>query len=114
MFFVEKELMTDPKARNLTWHQGELAPEVRRKAYGHGAALVWLTGLPGSGKSTIANRVEKVLVERSVFACVLDGDNVRHGLCSDLGFSREDRAENIRRVVRWPSSSRAPARSSSR
>ena len=65
---------------------------------GHGSATVWFTGLSGSGKSTIAFAVERVLVERGVAAYVLDGDNVRHGLNADLGFSPGDRQENIRRI----------------
>lgn len=84
--------------KQVFWHQGELTTDERRAAYGHSGAVVWLTGLSGAGKSSIAHRVERRLVERGVFACVLDGDNVRYGLCADLGFSPADRAENIRRV----------------
>ena len=65
---------------------------------GHGAVTVWLTGLPGSGKSTLAHAAEALLAAEGVLACVLDGDNLRFGLNSDLGFSPEDRAENIRRA----------------
>jgi len=83
---------------NVTWHASGLSREARRAAYGHEGAVVWLTGLSGSGKSTIAHRVEEKLVARCVFTCVLDGDNVRHGLASDLGFSDDDRSENLRRV----------------
>ncbi|MGD8607611.1 MAG: adenylyl-sulfate kinase [Myxococcales bacterium] len=90
--------MSAPKGKNLTWHVGEVAPEARRRAHGHGGAVLWFTGLSGSGKSTIAHRVERMLVERGVFAYVLDGDNIRHGLNRDLGFSPEDRVENIRRI----------------
>ena len=90
--------MNAPKARNLTWHIGEVDRQAREAAYGHRGAILWFTGLSGSGKSTIAHRVERVLVERGAFAYVLDGDNVRHGLNSDLGFSAEDRVENIRRI----------------
>ena len=90
--------MTAPKGENLTWHVGEVDPEARRSAHGHGGAVLWLTGLSGSGKSTIAHRIERLLIERGVFAYVLDGDNIRHGLNRDLGFSPEDRVENIRRI----------------
>jgi len=65
----------------------------------HKSGVIWLTGLPASGKSTIAHHLEKELYNRGIRAYVLDGDNVRHGLCSNLGFSREDRKENIRRIV---------------
>ena len=67
-------------------------------AHGHRGVTLWLTGLSGSGKSTLSHRVERLLTERGVFAYVLDGDNVRHGLNRDLGFAPEDRTENIRRV----------------
>lgn len=87
-----------PKAENLTWHAGEVSRDDRTRAHGHRGAALWFTGLSGSGKSTLAHRVERLLVERGCFAYVLDGDNVRHGLCRDLGFSAEDREENIRRV----------------
>lgn len=90
--------MSAPKGQNLTWHVGEVDPEARRRAHGHGGAVLWLTGLSGSGKSTIAHRIERMLVERGVFAYVLDGDNIRHGLNRDLGFSPEERVENIRRI----------------
>jgi bifunctional enzyme CysN/CysC len=73
-------------------------PEERYAISGYRPLTVWLTGLSGSGKSTIAKIIEKKLVERHINACILDGDNLRHGLCSDLGFSAEDRSENIRRV----------------
>lgn len=85
-------------ATNVTWHHGELGPAARSRLLGHGAACLWLTGLSGSGKSTVARRAERLLVERGVLAYVLDGDNLRHGLNADLGFSPDDRTENIRRV----------------
>lgn len=85
-------------AENLTWHPGTVTPEDRRRLLGHGSAIVWLTGLSGSGKSTVARLVEKRLIDRGALAYVLDGDNIRHGLNADLGFSEADRAENIRRV----------------
>jgi bifunctional enzyme CysN/CysC len=74
------------------------APQMRARYSGHRGAVLWMTGLPGSGKSTIAMEVERRLVEAGANAYVLDGDNVRAGLCSDLGFSAEDRRENIRRI----------------
>lgn len=86
--------MTD----NVVWHAGSVSPSDRAKLLGHGSALVWLTGLSGSGKSSIARKVEGALHQRGVLAYVLDGDNLRHGLNADLGFSMADRAENIRRT----------------
>ncbi len=86
------------KATNVTWHHGEVSPELREALLGHRPACLWLTGLSGSGKSTLARRIERQLVDRGVHAYVLDGDNVRHGLNGDLGFSPEERVENIRRV----------------
>lgn len=91
-------MATSPSDGLVRWHEGELSSDERRAAHGHGGSVVWLTGLSGAGKSSIARRVERHLVQRGVFACVLDGDNVRHGLCSDLGFSPADRTENIRRI----------------
>ena len=90
--------MAGPKADNITWHVGEVDRAARTRAHGHRGAVLWFTGLSGSGKSTIAHRVESRLIERGVFAYVLDGDNIRHGLNGDLGFSPEEREENIRRV----------------
>jgi adenylylsulfate kinase len=90
--------MTGPKADNLTWHIGEVDKDARSAAHGHRGAVLWFTGLSGSGKSTIGHRVERMLIDRGAFAYVLDGDNVRHGLNSDLGFAPEDRVENIRRI----------------
>jgi adenylylsulfate kinase len=90
--------MSAPKAENLTWHIGEVDKEARASAHGHRGAVLWFTGLSGSGKSTIGHRVERLLIERGAFAYVLDGDNIRHGLNSDLGFAPEDRVENIRRI----------------
>ena len=90
--------MKAPKGGNLTWHIGEVDRGQRSAAYGHRGAILWLTGLSGSGKSTIAHRVERRLIERGAFAYVLDGDNIRHGLNQDLGFAADDRIENIRRI----------------
>ena len=90
--------MNAPKAENLTWHIGEVDRDARAAAHGHRGAVIWFTGLSGSGKSTIGHRVERLLIERGAFAYVLDGDNIRHGLNGDLGFAPEDRVENIRRI----------------
>ncbi len=90
--------MSAPKGENLTWHVGEVDKTARTAAHGHRGAVLWFTGLSGSGKSTIGHRVERMLIERGAFAYVLDGDNIRHGLNSDLGFAPEDRVENIRRI----------------
>jgi len=86
------------KKNNVTWFNGYVNREDREKAHGHKGAVVWFTGLSASGKSTIAHIVEKQLHERGCSTYVLDGDNVRHGLCADLTFCAEDRAENIRRI----------------
>lgn len=83
---------------NLTWTVGRISSENRADLLGHRGLVVWLTGLSGSGKSTLATGLEAQLHRRGVNAFVIDGDNLRHGLCSDLGFSDEDRAENIRRA----------------
>jgi len=90
--------MAEQKATNITWHEGHVTRANRETIHGHKGATIWLTGLSGSGKSTVARRVEQILTERRCFAYVLDGDNVRHGLNKDLGFSPEDRTENIRRI----------------
>jgi adenylylsulfate kinase len=87
-----------PKSRHIVWHPGAVTREDREKIQGHRGATIWLTGLSGSGKSTIAVELEKQLWDRGVHAFVLDGDNVRHGLNKDLGFSPKDRNENIRRI----------------
>ncbi len=79
-------------------HEHEITKEDRRKLNSHDSLILWFTGLPSSGKSTIANEVEKKLIAASTRTYILDGDNVRVGLCKDLGFSEEDRAENIRRI----------------
>jgi adenylylsulfate kinase len=90
--------MGQPKSKNITWSHSHVSRAERAKLLGHGAATVWFTGLSGSGKSTIATEVERRLVERKIAAYVLDGDNIRQGLNSNLGFSPEDRTENIRRI----------------
>lgn len=86
------------KSTNVTWHETSLTKEHRRKQNGHESTVLWFTGLSGSGKSTIANAVAKELYNRNIRSYVLDGDNIRHGLNKDLGFSEEDRTENIRRI----------------
>lgn|ERR1035437_2015572 len=83
---------------NLFWTRGKVGAEQRARRTGHPGCVVWLTGLSASGKSTIATELERQLCGTGRFAYLLDGDNVRHGLCSDLGFSPEARKENIRRV----------------
>ena len=90
--------MSDIKSTNITWHPGHIARPERQDLLGQTGAAVWLTGLSGSGKSTVAVAVEAELVKRGRLAYVLDGDNVRHGLNANLGFSPEDRTENIRRI----------------
>jgi len=89
---------TKPKADNLTIHPGSVTVADRQKLLGQRGCVVWLTGLSGSGKSTIARALEAALTADGRLAYVLDGDNVRHGLNSDLGFSPDDRDENIRRL----------------
>ncbi len=86
------------KATNITWHASTVTKADREEILGHQGFTLWFTGLSGSGKSTLANATEKRLWERGVHAYVLDGDNVRHALNQDLGFSPEDRTENIRRI----------------
>ena len=86
------------KSKNIFWTEGKITPLRRARQNGHRGAVVWLTGLSGAGKSTIAQALEAELFTRGVHTYVLDGDNVRHGLNSNLGFSPEDRVENIRRV----------------
>ena len=82
----------------VVWHHHKVSKEDRRRLNGHGSFILWFTGLPSSGKSSIAGEVEYRLHQRGVRTYLLDGDNVRHGLNKDLGFSPEDRQENIRRV----------------
>ncbi len=90
--------MTKIKATNITWHEGHVNREEREELLEQKGALIWFTGLSGSGKSTIAYTLEHALVQRGHLSYVLDGDNIRHGLNKNLGFSAEDRTENIRRV----------------
>ena len=90
--------MAESKSTNITWHEGHITRVDREAVLGQTGVCVWLTGLSGSGKSTIAVAAEHALVEGGRLAYVLDGDNVRHGLNSNLGFSPDDRTENIRRI----------------
>ena len=90
--------MTNIKATNITWHEGHVGRDERQTLLKQQGALIWFTGLSGSGKSTIAYTLEHALIQRGHLAYVLDGDNVRHGLNKNLGFSAEDRTENIRRI----------------
>jgi adenylylsulfate kinase len=90
--------MSTPKSTNITWHGSTVTPEQRQELLGQRGCVVWLTGLSASGKSTIARRVEQLLLEQGRVVYVLDGDNIRFGLNKDLGFSPADRTENIRRI----------------
>jgi adenylylsulfate kinase len=90
--------MAEQKATNIVWHQGAVTRADRERLNGHKGCCVWLTGLSGSGKSTIAVALEKALCDRGVRTFILDGDNIRHGLNKNLGFSPADRTENIRRI----------------
>ncbi len=90
--------MSEQKATNITWHHHRITAEERERLSGHKGCVLWFTGLSGSGKSTIANLVDEKLFLRGCRSYVLDGDNIRHGLNKNLGFSKEDRAENIRRI----------------
>lgn len=87
-----------PQSSNTIWHHATVTRERRERQNGHGSAVLWFTGLSGAGKSTIAHATEELLHQIGCRTYVLDGDNVRHGLCGDLGFSLEDRHENIRRI----------------
>ena len=86
------------KSNNVVWHNATVTRKRREKMNGHGSAILWFTGLSGAGKSSLAHAVEEELHQLGCRTFVFDGDNVRHGLCADLGFSAEDRVENIRRV----------------
>lgn len=82
----------------IVWHKPTVSRQMRESANHHPSFVLWFTGLSGAGKSTLAHFVEQILYERGCRTYVLDGDNVRHGLCADIGFSIEDRHENIRRI----------------
>ena len=86
------------KNTNIKWHKGKITKEDRWSISGHRSALIWITGLSASGKSSISTELEHTLFNHNLKTFVLDGDNVRHGLSKDLGFSHDDRRENLRRV----------------
>jgi adenylylsulfate kinase len=86
------------KSSNVVWHRATVTRDLRAEQNNHKSAVMWFTGLSGSGKSTLAHVVEDRLYKMGCRTFVLDGDNVRHGLCSDLGFTDDDRKENIRRI----------------
>jgi adenylylsulfate kinase len=86
------------KSSNIVWHTTSVTRQQREQKNGHKSVIIWFTGLSGAGKSTLAHAVEDQLFQRGCNTYVCDGDNIRHGLCGDLGFSPEHRAENIRRI----------------
>ncbi len=88
----------EPKNKNISWHTPSVTVDRRRQSLKHKSCVIWFTGLSAAGKSTLANELCSALHERGVASYVLDGDNIRHGLNKDLGFSKEDRKENIRRI----------------
>ena len=88
----------EPKSKNIVWHHATITREDRENLFSQKGIVIWFTGLSGSGKSTLANEVEVQLFERGCHTYILDGDNIRHGLNKDLGFSPKDREENIRRI----------------
>ena len=90
--------MAEPKSKNIVWHHATITKEDREKLFSQKGVVIWFTGLSGSGKSTLANEVEVALFERGCHTYILDGDNIRHGLNKDIGFSPKDREENIRRI----------------
>lgn len=90
--------MTEPKSTDITWHKPLVTQADRERRNRYKGVVIWQTGLPSSGKSTLAHEVERLLFERGCNSYVLDGDNIRHRLNKDLGFSPEDRKENIRRI----------------
>ena len=91
--------MSSPKSTDVVWHHATVTRERRQHLNNHKSVILWFTGLSGAGKSTLAHCVEEKLHQRGCRTFVLDGDNVRHGLCGDLSFSIEDRTENIRRIA---------------
>ncbi|MCA9492449.1 MAG: adenylyl-sulfate kinase, partial [Myxococcales bacterium] len=94
----QEDIMSEPKSKNIHWHGAEVTRDEREEILGQKGCVVWFTGLSGSGKSTVSRRVEQKLLAEGVHTYVLDGDNVRHGLNQDLGFTDTDRVENIRRI----------------
>ncbi|MBU0689911.1 MAG: adenylyl-sulfate kinase [Gammaproteobacteria bacterium] len=89
---------SEQKSSNVVWHNATVTRKRREEMNGHGGVILWFTGLSGAGKSSLSHAVEEALHSMGCHTFVMDGDNVRHGLCADLGFSSEDRVENIRRV----------------
>lgn len=89
---------SEQKSSNVVWHNATVTRQRREEMNGHNGVILWFTGLSGAGKSSLSHAVEETLHRMGCHTFVLDGDNVRHGLCADLGFSSEDRVENIRRV----------------
>ena len=92
------QLTNQGASTNIAWHHASVDRNARSEQRGHRSAILWFTGLSGAGKSTLANAVNQALFDRGLATYVLDGDNIRHGLCKDLGFSDADREENIRRI----------------
>jgi adenylylsulfate kinase len=90
--------LKETRSSNITWHERRLNKDDYRRRNGHNPVVLWFTGLSGSGKSTLAQEVEERLFQRGWYTYMLDGDNIRHGLNGDLGFSEGDRRENIRRI----------------
>jgi adenylylsulfate kinase len=99
MKVLQLETTNPGRTPNVVWHHGVIDRSMRERRNGHRAAVVWLTGLSGAGKSTLAHAVEARLHAARITSYVLDGDNVRHGLCADLGFDEAARAENVRRAA---------------
>jgi adenylylsulfate kinase len=95
---LKGDFMEQQRSSNVVWHHATVTRTRREALNGHGSVILWFTGLSGAGKSTLAHSVEEQLHRTGCRTFVFDGDNVRHGLCSDLGFSAQDRVENIRRV----------------
>jgi adenylylsulfate kinase len=93
------EVTNEDKAKNIVWHNTSIAPWEYQELHGHKGVTIWFTGLPSSGKSTLANAVARELMNNRIHTIVLDGDNIRHGLNRNLGFSETDRQENIRRIA---------------
>ncbi len=85
--------------KDIYWHNNQITRQQRQERNKHRSFVLWFTGLSGSGKSTLANAIEKQLFDSGHSVTVLDGDNIRHGLCSDLGFNEDDRHENMRRIA---------------
>ncbi|REF27047.1 adenylylsulfate kinase [Xenorhabdus cabanillasii] len=96
--FEDTDTFSGIVSNNIVWHSHDVTRKQREAVNGHPALVIWFTGLSGSGKSTLAGMLEHALFSQGIKTYLLDGDNVRHGLCRDLGFSEADRQENIRRV----------------